>query len=175
MGQVRPCQGEKIDACQTQVLTPEMMREIPNWQHTGFSVFADRRVDFKKSDGASVVEMRHLARYISKPPLSLGKILLKTGADKVIYRGTGLHKWHKPGRMGEQRATSQNLETYDVLDFLAALRSHILNRRQKYVGYYGQYSNKTRGMKRWSRRTWGWGRTRRQRRTGSEWAGPRDS
>lgn len=116
-------------------ISPEMMGKILNWQHTGFSVFADRRVDFKKSNEASVIEMRHLARYISKPPFSLEKILWKPGSDRVIYRGTGLYKWHK-----------QNFETYDVLDFLAALTSHIPNHRQKYVGYYGQYSNKTRGM-----------------------------
>lgn len=119
-----------------QFITPLVMSKILGWQHTGFSVFAERRVDFKKSDEASVKEMRQLARYISKPPFALENIVWRPGADNVIYRGSGLHKWHK-----------QNFETFEVLDFIAAVTAHIPNHRQKYVSYYGEYSNKTRGWK----------------------------
>jgi hypothetical protein len=107
-------------------ITPEMMGKILNWQHTGFSVFAERRVDFKWSDEESVKQMRHLARYIAKPPFALENITWKEGADKVIYRGERVTSYHP-----------QNFETFDVLDFLAAIVGHIPLHRQKYVLYYG--------------------------------------
>jgi hypothetical protein len=121
-------------ALQHQFISPEMMDKILGWHHTGFSVFAERRVDFRRSDPASVAEMQHLARYIAKPPFALENITYQAGSEKVIYRGSGLHKWHR-----------QNFETFDVLDFVAAVTAHVPNYRQRYVLYYGLYSNKTRG------------------------------
>ena len=114
----------------------ELLSKLIGWQHTGFSVFAERRIDFKRSDEASVKEMHHLAGYIAKPPFALENITWKSGADTVIYRGSGLHRWHK-----------KNFETFDRTDFIAAVTAHVPNHRQKYINAYGDYSNKTRGWK----------------------------
>ncbi|MBN8216158.1 MAG: hypothetical protein J0L75_05925 [Spirochaetes bacterium] len=46
-------------AVKHEFISPEMMGKIVGWQHTGFSVFAERRVDFKRSNAESVEEMRH--------------------------------------------------------------------------------------------------------------------
>jgi len=83
-----------------------------------------------------VKEMRHLAGYIAKPPFALENITWKSGAETVIYRGSGLHRWHK-----------QNFETFERMDFIAAVTAHVPNHRQKYLNAYGEYSNKTRGWK----------------------------
>lgn len=116
--------------------TRELLEKVRGWQYSGFSVFAERRVNFKRSDEESVKEMRHLAGYIAKPPFALENITWKSGADTVIYRGSGLHRWHK-----------QNFETFERTDFIAAVTAHVPNHRQKYVNAYGEYSNKTRGWK----------------------------
>lgn len=121
-------------ALKHEFISPDMMGKVIGWQHTGFSVFAERRVDFKRSNEASVEEMRHLARYIAKPPFALEKIVWKEGSDTVIYKGVRITKWHP-----------QNFETFNVLDFIAAIAGQIPKNRQKLVNYYGAYSNKTRG------------------------------
>lgn len=115
-------------------ITPEMMSKILGWRNTGFSIFCDRWIDFKRSDEKSVQEMLHLARYIAKPPFALENLVYKEGADTVILKGERITKWRK-----------RNFETFDVLDFLAALMAHIPNFRQRTINYYGWYSNKTRG------------------------------
>ncbi|MFW5916693.1 MAG: transposase [Bacteroidota bacterium] len=38
-------------------------------------------------------------------------------------------------------------KTFDALDWLAQLTTHIPNRREHMVRYYGYYSNKSRGMR----------------------------
>jgi hypothetical protein len=102
--------------------TREMLSKIMTWHHTGFSVFAERQVDFKRSDVAIVNEMRKLAGYISKPPFALENITWKKGTDTVIYRGSGIHRWHK-----------QNFKTFHRTDFIAAVTTHVPNFRQKYT------------------------------------------
>lgn len=123
-------------ALEHEFATTDLLSKLLGWQYTGFSVFAECRVDFKRSDEESVKEMRHLAGYIAKPPFALENITWKPGRDTVIYRGAGLHKWHK-----------QNFETFDRTDFMAAVTAHVPNRAQKYLNAYGEYSNKTRGWK----------------------------
>jgi hypothetical protein len=55
----------------------------------------------------------------------------QTGTAKVIYES-------------RDRRSSK---TFDALDRLAQLTTHIPNRREQMVRYYGYYSNKARGMR----------------------------
>jgi len=117
-----------------QYVNRETVSKVLNFRYTGFSVFLNRRVDFKKSNEASVKEFEQLARYIAKPHFSLEAMEYVKETGKVLYHGS-MH----PGKR-------RNFEIFDACDFLAAVTSHIPKKRQKYISGYGRYSNKTRGL-----------------------------
>jgi hypothetical protein len=54
-----------------------------------------------------------------------------SGSAKVLYKS-------KDGK---------TLKTFDALDWLAQLTTHIPNKREQMVRYYGYYSNKSRGQR----------------------------
>jgi hypothetical protein len=60
----------------------------------------------------------------------LPKFESKDGEAKIIYKGK------KDG----------TIKTFDALDFLAQLTTHIPNKNEQMVRYYGDYSNKSRGL-----------------------------
>jgi len=45
------------------------------------------------------------------------------------------------------RTTKKTTKTFDALDWLAQLVTHIPNKGEQMVRYYGYYSNKSRGMR----------------------------
>jgi len=50
--------------------------------------------------------------------------------------------------MGEfNKSTKKNFETFNPTDFIAAITAHIPERHQKYINFYGYYSNKCRGLR----------------------------
>ena len=80
--------------------------------------------------------MENLARYIIRASFSQERITYipaheSDGTAKVIYES-------KDGK---------RKETFDALDWLALLTTHIPNRGEQMVRYYGYYSNKSRGMR----------------------------
>jgi hypothetical protein len=120
-------------AVKREFIKSETANKLLSWRHTGFSVFANRRVDYRKTDEASVAETLQLARYIAKPHFALGKMKYAPVSNTVLYHG-GMHAGRK-----------QNFVVFAATDFLAAVTSHIPNHRQKYINFYGTYSNRTRG------------------------------
>jgi hypothetical protein len=117
-------------------VTETVAAKVLNFRHTGFSVFTERRVDYKKSNEDSVKELEALARYIAKPHFSLDAMEYVPQTGKMLYHGS-MHKGKK-----------RNFEIFDACDFIAAVTSHIPKKRQKYINAYGVYSNKSRGMER---------------------------
>jgi hypothetical protein len=104
------------------------------WQrHTGFSVYAETKIDYKRDSIESEKAIRHIIRYIAKPPIAESRLTYSNG--KVLYKGN----FHK-GKM-------KNFETYEPDVFLAAFTNHIPKYRQKLMmmNYYGMFSNRTRG------------------------------
>ena len=61
------------------------------------------------------------------------------GTTKVIYKSKACPR-HRSGN-------GNTKETFDALDWLALLTTHIPNRGEQMVRYYGYYSNKSRGMR----------------------------
>lgn len=114
-------------------VTEELVKKILKWRHTGFSVYTETKIDYKKDDEEAVKNMGHIIRYITKAPISLERLTFKE--EKVLVKGE-FHQGHKA-----------NFQIYSPLDFMAAYTSHIPNHRQKYTNYYGVYSNRTRGKK----------------------------
>jgi len=114
-------------------ITREAMSKMLKWTHTGFSVYTDTVVEFNRQNEKSVEQMGHIIRYITKAPVSLNRMTFK---EKTVLLKGEFHPGHK-----------QNFVAFTPSDFLAAYTSHIPNHRQKYVNYYGVYSNRTRGAK----------------------------
>jgi hypothetical protein len=85
--------------------------------------------------------LEDLARYIIRACFSQQRMTYISAADtldgqaKVIYRS-------KDGRTSK---------TFEALDWLAQLVTHIPNKGEQMVRYYGYYSNKSRGMRKKAR------------------------
>ena len=81
--------------------------------------------------------LERLAKYVVRAPISQERMLYipaaetSTGSAQVIYTG-------KNSRVDER---------FTALDWLARLVTHIPNRGEQLVRYYGYYSNKARGVR----------------------------
>ena len=115
----------------------ETVMIMMQWKHTGFSVYTNSRLDLSFLDenlltGKEIEfvneeqqKIAQMLRYVSKPFFSQEKIVLKKGADRIVYKG----EYH-PG-------IQRNFEYYSFTDFIAAVTAHIPDYRQKYINYYG--------------------------------------
>ena len=115
-----------------ELIGQEVVRKIRSWKHSGFSAHANVRLKAGDRKG-----LKALAEYIVRSPISESKILLSDDGSKVIYRDNKLNP-----------SAGRNFETFDVLEFLAALTSHIPAAGRKQVIYYGYYSQPARGKRR---------------------------
>ena len=113
---------------------PETISKLLCRHYTGFSVYAESKIDYAQYNENTKEKMGYILRYILKPTLSLEKLEMNEDGKRVLYKGS----FH-PGK-------KRNFQIYIPEDFIAALTSHIPNKGQKYVNYYGWYSNKTRGL-----------------------------
>ena len=100
--------------------------------HSGFNVYCGPAI-WPHDENA----LENLAHYIIRAAFSQERMTYVTedqspdGSPKVIYQS-------KDGR------TSR---TFDALDWLAQLTTHIPGKNEQMVRYYGYYSNKSRGMR----------------------------
>lgn len=105
---------------------------MSNWQHSGFNIYCGQRVS--PFDDES---LERLAQYIIRAPISQERMTYipenesKDGVAKVAYEGK----------------TTRTNETFSAIDWLARLVTHIPNKGEQLVRYYGFYSNKSRGMR----------------------------
>lgn len=102
------------------------------WHHSGFNVYCGEAIWPHNEEG-----LENLARYVIRASFSQERMIYIPASDgsdgvaKVIYDA-------KDGKSSK---------TYDALDWLAQLVTHIPNRGEQMVRYYGYYSNKSRGMR----------------------------
>ena len=99
---------------------------ILSWPHTGFNVHSRVRAKTKP-------EAERVGKYMTRPILALERLTLLEPEGKVGYR------------YGEKGA---GLETMDYLEFIARTTSHIPDKGQVTVRYYGLYANAHRGKMR---------------------------
>jgi len=107
-------------------VTQEMIAMLSTWRHSGFNVFCGNRIS-PNDDMA----MENLARYIIRASFSQERMQYLDEEEKVVYTS-------KDG------ATTRN---FPALEWLAAMCSHIPNRGEQMVRYYGYYSNVSRGKR----------------------------
>jgi len=96
---------------------------ILSWRHTGFNVHSLVRAGTKG-------EAERVGKYMIRPLLALERLSFLEPSGKVGYRH------------GENGAEQ---ETMDYLEFIARVTSHIPDKGQVMVRYYGPYANAHRG------------------------------
>lgn len=103
-----------------------------SWEHSGFNVYCGQPVSSMDDEG-----IERLSQYIVRAPISQERMIyipaqgFPDGTAKVVYDGK----------------TSRVNETFTALDWLARLVTHIPNKSEQMVRYYGYYSNKSRGIR----------------------------
>jgi hypothetical protein len=102
-----------------ELLSPEWAKRILSWRHTGFNVHSLVRAKTKP-------ETERVGKYMIRPVLALERLTFLEPEGKVGYR------W---GRDGVEQ------ETMDYLEFIARVTSHIPDKGQVMVRYYGLYAN----------------------------------
>jgi hypothetical protein len=103
-----------------------MIGMLSTWRHSGFHVFCGNRIQPKEES-----TMEILARYIIRASFSQERMQYLADAGTVIYSA----------KDGKDR------KVFDTPEWLAAMCSHVPNRGEQMVRYYGWYSNVTRGNK----------------------------
>jgi len=109
-----------------------VIENMMNWRHSGFSVYCGKAIWPHNEEG-----LENLARYIIRASFSQKRMTYiaandsSDGVSKVIY----------------QSKDGTSTKTFDALDWLAQLVTHIPNKGEQMVRYYGFYSNKSRGLR----------------------------
>jgi hypothetical protein len=108
------------------------LENMLSWHHSGFHVYVGNKIWPDDEAG-----LENLAKYIVRACFSQEGMIyipvekLSDGAARVICTS-------KDGR---------SRKTFDALDWLALLVTHILARYEQTVRYYGYYSNRSRGLR----------------------------
>jgi hypothetical protein len=102
------------------VLDAGLAERMLQWHHSGFSVH--NRVRSKAADAKG---RQHLARYMIRCPFSLEKMRYDKKSGTVIYH-----------------------QLMPAIKWLRMLMNHIPDKYEHLVRYYGHYSNRTRGARR---------------------------
>jgi hypothetical protein len=108
------------------LISHETASKILSWRHTGFNVHSKVRA-------SSLKEAQRVARYMAKPILALGRLAFDEDQGKIIYQY---------GKDDFERVVM------DYLDFIARITTHIPDKGQVMIRYYGLYSNAHRGRQR---------------------------
>jgi len=105
-------------------ITEELVSMLMSWHHSGFNVFCGPRI-YPRDETA----MENLARYIIRASFSQERMSYVEEEVQVLYRS----------KDGEEE------KIFDALEWLAAMCSHVPDRGEQMVRYYGYYSNVSRG------------------------------
>jgi len=107
-------------------ITQDMIALLDRWRHSGFNIYCGSRIlPWQKTS------MENLARYIIRATFSQERMTYVPEAGSVIY----------------QSKNGQSSRVFDTLEWLAAMTSHIPNKGEQMVRYYGYYSNASRGQR----------------------------
>ena len=105
-----------------ELITLKVVQKILSWKHSGFNVHSKVRASTKE-------EAERIGKYMIRPLLSLERLFFEEGG-MVSYR------FDKDG---------PDREEMDYLELIARITSHIPDRGQVMVRYYGLYANAHRG------------------------------
>jgi hypothetical protein len=106
-----------------ELLSPEWAERLLSWRHTGFNVHSLVRAKTKK-------EAERVGKYMIRSLLSLERLSLDEHTGQVCY---------------QYGKNAKEVERMDDLEFIARVTSHIPDKGQVTVRYYGLYANARRG------------------------------
>jgi hypothetical protein len=106
-----------------ELLSPEWAERLLSWRHTGFNVHSRVRAKTRH-------EAERVGKYMIRPLLSLERLSLDEKQAQVCYR------------YGKD---AKEMERMDYLEFIARVTSHIPDKGQVTVRYFGLYANAHRG------------------------------
>jgi len=112
----------------TEKISQRLVEILLSWRHPGFSVFQGDPVHAEDHEARE-----RLARYMAHPPVGLVRLHYDPQMRQVSYTP----KHHQGGAGPDSPGTI----TCPVLDFLAALCTHIPDAGQQLVRYYGAWSH----------------------------------
>ena len=115
-------------------ITQELVDMLMSWRHSGFNVYCGPRI--QPGDGQA---MENLARYIIRASFSQERMTYIPEESKVIYQSKACPR---PGSGNRKQQ-----KVFDALEWLAAMCSHVPNKGEQMVRYYGFYSNVSRGKR----------------------------
>jgi len=104
-------------------MSPEWAERLLSWRHTGFSVHSLVRA-------ATKAEAERVGKYMIRPLLALERLSFLEQEGKVGYRYC---------------QAARETATMDCLEFITRVTSHIPDKGQVTVRYYGLYANAHRG------------------------------
>ncbi len=107
-------------------ITEDLVDMLMKWRHSGFNVFCGPRIQPGDEEA-----MENLARYIIRTSFSQERMTYISEESKVVYKSKdGKDEW-----------------AFDSLEWIAAMCSHVPNKGEQMVRYYGYYSNISRGKR----------------------------
>jgi len=113
---------------QQKLINPALVKKMLLWKHSGFSVHSKVRAETKQ-------EIEKIGKYMIRPLLSLERLCFEQKEGLVSYR------------YGKKHLQEEKM---DYLAFIARVTSHIPDKGQVMIRYYGLYANAHRGKKRLS-------------------------
>jgi ribosomal protein S27E len=106
-----------------ELISEAVVEKIMGWRHSGFSIHSKVRAETRK-------EAERVGKYMIRPLLSLEHLSFTEKEGKVCYRyGEG----------------AEEVERMDYLEFIARVTSHIPDKGQVMIRYFGLYANAHRG------------------------------
>ena len=97
-------------------ITEDLIRMLMSWRHSGFNVFCGPRIKPGEEEA-----MENLARYIIRASFSQERMAYIPEESKVIY----------------QSKDRKEEKVFDALEWIAAMCSHVPNKGEQMVRYYG--------------------------------------
>jgi len=101
-------------------ITEDLVDMLMKWRHSGFNVFCGPKIQAGDENA-----MENLARYIVRASFSQERMTYVPEEAKVVYKS----KDRKQEKI------------FDALEWITAMCSHVPNKGEQMVRYYGFYSN----------------------------------
>jgi hypothetical protein len=106
----------------TQFFSRELVERLLSWKNSGFSIH--NQVKIKGRDKRA---RERLAQYILRSPFSLEKMTYQQQSKTVVYRS----------KMNP--VLKKNFAIFPVLDWIATLTTHVPNKGEQLIRYYGYF------------------------------------
>jgi len=108
----------------------ELVEKLFSWKNSDFYIHNQVKIQSHDSHGRE-----SLAQYILRSPFSQQKMTYREDTQTVLYRS----------KMNPN--LKRNFAVFPVLDWIVEITTHILDKGEQLVRYYGAYSNVSRGKR----------------------------